>query len=835
MKQSFWIIVLILTGLIILGVFLLIKTNMTNVNSYRSGCLPILNSNVKTQDHRIPERIISDTEERLLQPYAWYWNYDDQRYWRWQPSLNVTRFQTGGEHAWTSLRPNWWPEWVLRSDINIAIKPNKNSCQWDVQRKRCEPDPIGSVDEGMWVYNKIYGTSRKNDIMDDSWRIDWREPRFKTTKKWDSLDSYRVNYLLWVYKSTPASAFPSTDSLGNCVSDMDKKKLDNIWDSLAGFHFLYLTTEGLTETNIGWRLNPDSPWPVTYQGNTESTPIWSNNDIHSITTELIKNTKVSLGGGRPNKTYVYAWPGVTALYSYTSSTPNDINGNKPSPYWMDYNGSPYGCGKYGCSQNIPTDFFSALKSRYSLELFTDEFKNKYLGGSGILNIPSAKTLPGDYKINMKDPVKDFKFKQKNYMEVTRSGAVDIWLPYDHPRFEGSYGYLLTGSGTFYPMRGKKKDANGNTVIGEMLVAVSKFHACLMVGMSEGEAVRNTYSTILPIVQEAVRMYGGPDKIPINSFLYDMLNPEATWETLVKARGSAAKFFSSTTPEGKKMGCGFNGFVNGHRSILEIQMKSSTELENDPVFGPAMHKYCLRHASGLYSAPIYGTNVGDINDLSTSVDGYPGNIAWTYESGGTSFPRPAWDEKKMNDINYVPDITDLRMMEQHPETAIIIDKTHYYSEMALTHGVATELGKPKQGRIDSIITIFEGEPNSVGLLGTVESEMQSINTLPEMSMNLCWLNPEWVKEERYGLYDYDTGKCDMCQCITSHGIHENGETACHSPVSVQIGSVYRNYPDNLKKINVYKPIENPFKTKKEFSQRNISQNMKNSVYQTNNMN
>lgn len=50
---------------------------------------------------------------------------------------------------------------------------------------------------------------------------------------------------------------------------------------------------------------------------------------------------------------------------------------------------------------------------------------------------------------------------------------------------------------------------------------------------------------------------------------------------------------------------------------------------------------------------------------------------------------------------------LKMMNDQPETAIIIDKTHYYSEMALNHGIATELGKPKPGRIDSIITIFFG--------------------------------------------------------------------------------------------------------------------------------
>lgn len=812
MKRSFWISIIIISVFLIIGIILLNSAVTNNIISYKSGGLPILNPMIKRQDHRIPERVLSDIEERLLQPYAWYWNYDDKEYWRWQPTLNVTRFQTAGEHPWTSLRPNWWPEWILRTDMYLAIKPNKNSCEWDVQRVRCEPSIENKVDDSMWVYNKIVGSSRVKDQMDDTWRTDWREPRFKSTGKWGNLDSYRVNYLLWVYKTTPASYFPKTNSSGDCISSLEKKKLDDIWDSLAGFHFMYSTEEGLTETNIGWRLNSEKPWPITYQGNTETTPIWINNDIASMSSQLVLDTKVSIGGGRQHKTDVYAWPGVTALYSYTAAMPNEVNGGVPSPYWMDYQSSPIGCGKFGCTQKVPTDFFYALKSRYVQELFTKDFKSKFLGGAGENNIPNALTLPGDYQIKMQDPVKDFTYQQKNYMEVTRGGAVDIWLPTDHPRFEGSYGYMLQGAGTFYPMRGKKKNATGEIVRGDMLVAVSKFHACLMVGMSEGQAVRNTASTILPIVQEAVRMNMGPNNIinSGNSFLSNLLNYEAEWNVVYKYRGEAAKYFVSTTSEGRKLGCGFNGFKNGAQSVLEIQMKSAQELEKDPIFGPAMHQFCLRHASGLYSAPIYGTTYNAIGDSEHSLDGYAGNIAWTYESGGTSFPRPAWDEQKMNDIDYVPSESDLQMMNKHPETSIIIDKTHYYSEMALTNGVAKELGKPRSGRIDSIITIFEGEPGHFGFLGKVDSEMQSINTLPEMTMNFCWLNPVWVKENRYGLYDYDTGKCDMCQCKNSHGLKANGETNCPSPVIVQVGSKYRDYPDNLKTINAYKPIKNPFK-------------------------
>ncbi len=816
MKNSFEIIAVALVVVAVV-ILVLVVLNLSKQPSparphpppgaapYRKNSLLYL-SDEKNQDHRIPERQKSDSQGRLLRPYAWYW------WWGVPPPANVIRFsqkydpQTKKfiEGEWSELRPSWWPEWILRVDMNLAIKPNGDSCEWDVQRKRCEPAPTNEQDFGMWAYNKKYGPSVGASGLDDSWRVDWVRPRFAETRIWAPKDSYRVNYLLWVYRTTPAGYFPKVGKDGMC-DPQNKKKLDKIWDSLAGYHFEYLTKEGLCNTPEQWRLVPGKPWPVTYQGNSETYPLWNNNDIATITTALIDNTYASMGGGRERKTVVYAWPAVTALYSYTAARPNENwEGGVPSPYWLDYVGSPSGYGIYGKYQNMPTDFFFALYTKYGDILFQEGFIKNTLGGRGRNKVPSATTLPGDYIINMKDPVADFKYKQYNYMEITRGGDVDIWLNSDHPRYEGSYGYMLEGAGTFYPTRGKKKDKSGKVVKGEMLVAVSKFHACLMMGMTPGEAVRNTSSTIMPILQIAVRDAGGPDYIVHRSgksFLKTMLNHEASEDILKQNRGSIWQYFSSKTPEGKKLGCGFNGLVHGLDDILTIQKKPAQELENDQVFGPAMLKFCLRHASGLYSEPIYGSSYDAIQEPS-SIDGYPGNIVWTYESGGTSFPRPSWDLAKMNDINYVPTPKDEARISAGE--SIIIDKTHYYSTLALDHGVAKKLGVPNPGgRVDGIITIFEGEPGVAGFLGKVDSEFQAMCALPEMSMNFCWLNPAWVKEERYGLYDFDTGECFFCPHTKSHGLEADGESACPKPVEVQIGSANRKYPEKFKTINDYK--------------------------------
>ena len=799
------IVVFVVVALIILALAFI---NIAK-GSYRKKSLIFL-SKEKWQDHRIPERQASDKQGRLLRPYAWYW------WWGTPETVNVIRY--GQKYAWNAaenkwgfvegewseLRPSWWPEWILRVDMNLAISPNSNSCEWDVQRKRCEPSPTNEQDTDMWAYNKVYGPSVKSTYLDDSWRTDWVHPRFSRTNEWGHYDSYRINYLLWVYKTTPSSYFPKVMSNGMC-NEENKKKLDEIWGSFAGYHFEYLTQEGLCNTPEQWRLVPGKAWPVTCQGNSETYPVWNNGDIATITKALVANTYSNMGGGRERKTVVYAWPAVTALYSYTAARPNENwVGGVPSPYWLDYQGSPAGYGDYGQYQNMPTDFFYALRSKYGEILFEKSFRNNILGGSGIGSVPSATALPGDYVIKMKDPVADFKYKQFNYMEQTRGGDVDIWLNSDHPRFEGSYGYMLEGAGTFYPTRGKKKDASGKVVKGEMLVAVSKFHACLMMGMTPGQAVRNTTSTIMPVVQIAVRGAGGPDNInngDTGSFLEGMLNPEATEEVLQNTRYTTWEYFSSKTEKGKKLGCGFNGLVNGLDDVLKIQKMPAKTLEDDPIFGPAMLKFCLRHSCGLYSAPIYGSTYGEIQDPST-IDGYPGNIVWTYESGGTSFPRPSWDLDKMNDIDYVPTPEDEARI--NAGESIIIDKTHYYSTLALDHGVAKKLGVPNPGgRVDSIITIFEGEPGVSGFLGKVDSECQAMCALPEMSMNFCWLNPFWVKEDRYGLYDFDTGKCAFCPHSKSHGIKDDGETDCPDPVEIQIGSTSRKYPENLKNINDYK--------------------------------
>lgn len=730
-------------------------------------------------DLRVEGMKKSDELGYLIQPFAYNWG---------PYSNNAYRFTD-----WTSGRPNFWPDLkrLPKSALNVAIPVNNITCEWDIFQSdvcdavRCNafPDgqeliPTSPSDMQCSVYRQNRDTVEgriDNKIFSYQFRRqDFLQPRHVQGNVFPVVApySYRINYLLHVYPMMKAQDLVEAGLIKNLPekdgffkSEDNKKSFDQFWESLASFIIEYALQEGLTSQNC------------------------------------------QFGGGRPIKKGGYGWPDEFILsFAYNYRLPEN---NSLATAWF---GAPMG------NEGRITNWFSVFDSLYSKQLMSVNLKNQVnavtewlplselQGKSGLTPI----TKPGDYPIQKfidqgLDGVSAWKFNQLNYMEVTRTGTLAAWIDPLSWNYEGSYGYCSKGNGLFFPMRGMEGGKKG-----EMMVACNKFHACLMSGISLPEACQYSSGVWNPIGMIACRLRGGIDGVKSSGgILAEYMNPKVSKTAPDYFKNAIANIFYTggidpyinlndtffTTYYDKengvmkddvfnmlndpKMGAGFNGWKEGEKSIIKLCREvNPKDLANDNLFMQAAGIFALQNALGIYTQPVYNSPV--------DFWGYPADQGYfaSYTRGILPWVCQYWY------------ISGQKRPILQGEPAV--DKTHFFSLACERNGVPKTLNinkigettGPKDKRIDTVITLLEGQGNQAAgtmAIGQVDTEMQFMRPLPEMSRHFCFLNPIWVDQNRYGLYNYDDGTCQFCVCETSCGIASDGTTLCKNSLNIQIGS------------------------------------------------